>query len=249
MQLLAVFMLFSALAVITSASSPSPKPYVPAQDLEELAKLMPANALPSPSGLKLKFVVLGVGTQNYTCASGTESDAPSTSGALARLYDIGTGLKDNPLAAEIIGCISPLAFFLGPSIEQLSLALRLRGFQHLLGHHFFHLSTPVFALDQLAQTPYPIAQVSKLRETKAPPSTFPGLAAVDSVNWLFLRDLNSTSQGGVDTVYRVETVGGTKPATCEGQRPTFEVEYAAQCKLDVRSILIDLGMINDLGDE
>jgi hypothetical protein len=36
------------------------------------------------------------------------------------------------------------------------------------------------------------------------------------------------SSGGVNTVYRLETAGGNKPATCQGQKKYFEVPYAAQ---------------------
>jgi hypothetical protein len=159
----------------------------------------------------------------------------------ARLYDIGTALKGNPLAADIIAFLSPLAFSLcqhpqhpqhPQHTQHVDLALRLQGSQHLLGHHYFHLSTPVFALDQLPQLPYPVARVSKLDETPARAYPAAGLAPADSVDWLLLHDVDGSSQGGVDTVYRVETAGGAKPATCNGQRPSFEVEYAAQCKSD-----------------
>ncbi|RYO55144.1 hypothetical protein AA0116_g9626 [Alternaria tenuissima] len=36
------------------------------------------------------------------------------------------------------------------------------------------------------------------------------------------------TQGGIDTVYRVETAGGNKPATCKGMPASWEVKYAAQ---------------------
>jgi hypothetical protein len=43
---------------------------------------MPQSLLPAPAG-RLKYVVLGVGTQNYTC-NGDENDAPGTTGAMGK---------------------------------------------------------------------------------------------------------------------------------------------------------------------
>lgn len=99
----------------------------------------------------------------------------------------------------------------------------------MVGHHFFSVDTPIFALDQLAERPYPVAQVSKLSEVDAPrPSCADDQAAV--IKWLYLQDTTGISRGGIDTVYRVETAGGNKPSTCKGQKSHFEVEYTAQCE-------------------
>jgi hypothetical protein len=56
-------------------------PYIPAQNLSRLAILMPQSTLAAPSD-QLKYVVLGMGTQNYTCQSNTPGDAPGTTGAV-----------------------------------------------------------------------------------------------------------------------------------------------------------------------
>jgi hypothetical protein len=108
--------------------------------------------------------------------------------------------------------------------------LRFQGFKQLLGHHFFDHDTPVFALDQLHQAPYPIALVQKLDETDAPTTSYMGVQPEANIKWLFLKDLKGISRGGIDTVYRIKTAGGNKPATCKGQKPSFEVNYAAQCE-------------------
>ena len=75
----------SVLGLLASSVSALPakkaQTYTPASNLDRLAKLMPKSALPAPDGLQLKYVVLGVGTQNYTCATGDESAAPGTTGA------------------------------------------------------------------------------------------------------------------------------------------------------------------------
>lgn len=99
----------------------------------------------------------------------------------------------------------------------------------MVGHHFFSGASPVFALDQLA-SPFPRAIVAKLDDTDAPSSSCPGTSQEGAIKWLFLQDTKGASQGGIDTVYRVETAGGNKPSTCKGQAATFEVKYSAQCK-------------------
>jgi hypothetical protein len=76
----------SALALLASSVSalPTKQTYTPVSNLDKLVKLMPKSALPAPDGLQLKYVVVGIGTQNYTCASDDENVAPGTTGATGR---------------------------------------------------------------------------------------------------------------------------------------------------------------------
>jgi hypothetical protein len=111
--------------------------------------------------------------------------------------------------------------------------LKSRGYDHLVGHHFFQkierllsANTPIFALDQLATVDYPLLQVNNKTTTPAPAGSAEG-----SVPWLRLQDTMGLSKGQIDTVYRVETAGGSAPATCQGRlNSRSEVLYAAQCK-------------------
>lgn len=132
-----------------------------------------------------------------------------------------------------ISSISPLALSLSTWVSRLGMNLQSQGYSFVLGHHFFQkvegTNTPVFAFDQL-DAPYPMAQVLKVDAHDAPTSSCPGLANEGTVPWLYLKDTRSVSQGGIDTVYRIETAGGKAPATCKGQKANFEVAYAAQCK-------------------
>jgi hypothetical protein len=86
----------SAIALFTASTHALPRPgkqsdtYTPAKDLSKLAKLMPTSALPVPDG-PLKYVVLGIGTQNYTCSTGNPDAAPGTTGALGKIK-----LKETP---------------------------------------------------------------------------------------------------------------------------------------------------------
>lgn len=61
-----------------------PKDAVPYSfpSLDRLSAMMPKSALPAPDGLQLKAVVLGIGTQNYTCDSGVPTSEPGTTGAI-----------------------------------------------------------------------------------------------------------------------------------------------------------------------
>lgn len=58
-----------------------PKPYV-VPSLDRLQAIMPKSTLPTPDGLQLKFVGLGIGTQNYTCTTGVPTSEPGTTGAV-----------------------------------------------------------------------------------------------------------------------------------------------------------------------
>jgi hypothetical protein len=121
-------------------------------------------------------------------------------------------------------------YSLGSQNPQLDAVLRTFGLQHLVGHHFFENDTPIFALDQLDHEPFPVARVRKRNETEAPNLSCLSTPIEGNVKWLFLKDSEGVSQGGLDAVYRVETVGGNRPATCRGQKPNLEVHYVAQCK-------------------
>jgi hypothetical protein len=46
--------------------------------------------------------------------------------------------------------------------------LQAHGVSSLISYHFFTSGTPVFALDQLAERLYPVAQISKVGESDAP---------------------------------------------------------------------------------
>lgn len=69
-----------AAAAFVSTADALPQPPRPAS-LNNLAKKMPQNSMTAPTGLELKYVLLGVGTQNYTCLTGDQAVAPETTGA------------------------------------------------------------------------------------------------------------------------------------------------------------------------
>jgi len=79
-----LFSSFSAtiVAVVALASTAVAAPHKP-RALTNLAALLPRGTLPTPpSNKELKYVALGLGTQNYTCLTGNQTAAPGTTGAL-----------------------------------------------------------------------------------------------------------------------------------------------------------------------
>ena len=113
------------------------------------------------------------------------------------------------------------------------MSLRSQGYEHIAGHHFFAdvsgTNTPTFAFDKLS-APFPMTQVAKIGNVDAPAHACPGKNGLPAVQWLYLQHKAGITQGGINTVYRVETAGGNKPATCKGMPASWEVKYAAQCK-------------------
>jgi hypothetical protein len=223
----------AAMALSLFASSVTAWPQYPrATNLDALSAKMPQNTLPPPTNLKLKYVLLGIGTQNYTCLTTNETAPPETTGAVAKLYDLGTQLSKDPWAQFKIPTISGLALSLSKSPwggnKFLDEYLKQQGYNQLLGNHFFTVKVPTFSLTQVRENPYPRAMVLKKAEMDAPKWACPGTQGEGAVKWLQLVDDQKLSQGGVNTVYRIETAGGKSPAVCKGQKKTFETPYAAQ---------------------
>lgn len=128
-----------------------------------------------------------------------------------------------------ISTISGLALSLSTfGTRQLDMYLNAQGYNQWLGNHFFTLLVPTFSLYKVKSTPFPLAMVTKKADMDAPKTSCPGTQGEGAVKWLKLVDETGVSLGGVNTVYRLETAGGNKPALCKGMKQTFEVPYAAQ---------------------
>ncbi|KAF2682944.1 hypothetical protein K458DRAFT_390220 [Lentithecium fluviatile CBS 122367] len=221
-----------ALSLFAPSAAAWPK-YPRATGLDALASKMPQSTLPAPTAdLKLKYVLLGLGTQNYTCTAGNDSAVPFQPGAVAKLYDIGTQLNKDPWAQFKIPTISGLALSLSNtpwgSSRLLDEYLKQQGYNQILGNHYFTLTVPTFSLSAVKSNPYPLAMVTKAMAVDAPKWACPGTTGEGAVKWVQLIDSLKQSVGGVNTVYRLETAGGNPPATCKGQKQAFEVPYAAQ---------------------
>lgn len=92
---------------------------------------------------------------------------------------------------------------------------------YVTGHHFFvNDTTPRFDLDT------PNGMCGTMSASKVASSEPPATAQEDSIPWLFLKALQGQDYG---EVYRLETVGGSAPPSCEeAGSASFQVRYAAQ---------------------
>ncbi|CAE6482579.1 unnamed protein product [Rhizoctonia solani] len=170
-------------------------------------------ALPSspdisiPSGLKPKYITLGVGTQNYTCSSaGTYASA----GAVATLVDISCAYASDPY---LFGDVQTWAYNLYPQWQYAS-----EPYTHELGKHYFISQSgsiaPKFDFTQTGKG-YTVAK--KAAGTTSPEGS-------NNVDWL---ELQSTSGNLAKYVFRVDTQGGQPPASCKAGE-TVRVKYTAK---------------------
>jgi hypothetical protein len=217
----AVLAYFSALA--TAAAIPNDN--VELERRGALTASLPSSGLPSPSsispGVTLKYIALGVGTQNYTCASTPDSaSAPVQVGAKATLFDAGQFYSNFP---GMIPTLPGLALGLYAMTGQPDMTKILGA--GVLGNHFFNGGgQPTFDLTKVGAR----LTSKRLNNVAAPADSCPGPNNVGAVDWLQLTDVGSdASWGGVTYVYRVETAGGKPPTSCSGKTGTFTVPYAA----------------------
>jgi hypothetical protein len=96
------------------------------------------------------------------------------------------------------------------------------------GHHYFLTTTTAFfdlntPSMQLGQVP-----CAKNNSTPAPHGAPLGQNNVGygSVPWLKLLAKNGAT-GGLQEVYRLNTAGGSPPATCQSMPSSFQVQYSA----------------------
>ncbi|KAI9735335.1 MAG: hypothetical protein M1818_006530 [Claussenomyces sp. TS43310] len=194
----------------------------PACDLSAAA--MPSSSLAPPdSGLLLKHVAIGRGTQNYTCTNSSSQATPAAAGAVATLYNASCVAATLPAILDLLPNLT-LQWNLNAADQEALYPASV----FLSGHHFFtNATTPYFNLDttamQLGQ-----ASCSKVSSVPAPADAPLGQGGVGngSVPWLKLQTHDAT--GSLEQVYRVNTAGGNPPKTCDGMPAQFEVQYAAE---------------------
>lgn len=182
---------------------------------------LPSSGLPAPTGA-LQYIALGVGTQNYTCAStpGSTSAAPVSIGALARLSDASQFLQNHD---DLVDKLPGLA--LGLSTMGISDPAKMFNLPYLGQHFFTSTASPEFDLTAVGDR----LVAKKLANVAAPADACAGPGNAGAVDWLQLGDNGAgLSFGGIGYVYRVQTAGGKAPATCAGKTGVFTVPYAAE---------------------
>ena len=184
------------------------------------ATLQPPNStLPAPlPGLSLKYVALGLGTQNYTCATSDSTSLPAPIGAAANLYDT---------TAAVAAVASAPSSTVQRALNAVSCAAdseNTAGGLKQIGHHYFDAAgTPTFDL-----TPQGLLLKAKKVDTMTAPSgACAGRDGAGAVPWLMLQDDGTGRSVGLTQVFRVETAGGNAPPTCDGAAPSIQQDYAA----------------------
>jgi hypothetical protein len=163
------------------------------------------------------------GTFNIPTATlpttGTGTDLPSPNPSLTlKAIGHGRGTQNytcaSPSAAPVaIGALATLFF----DIESFS--------PSILGHHFFSASgVPTFDLTRLSL----YFSGKKTASVPAPPNAAKGQDGSAAVPWLQLQDNGAGLSHGISEAYRVETAGGSAPASCASMPAAFQVQYSAQ---------------------
>ncbi|KAF2461932.1 hypothetical protein BDY21DRAFT_359956 [Lineolata rhizophorae] len=221
MQFTTVALSLLAMSPLSALARALPETRIVARELPNMPDCKVSNArmpvaptpLPVPeAGLSVAQVVVGRGTQNYTCASSTSDDEPEAAGALAQLFNATCIAATYP---ELLSRMTVLAmdFPIPTSDDPDSPTSRMHS-----GTHFFqNATTPFFTLEDAGLGH---VALSKKNVTDAPNKE-------DDVKWLKLAS-NGAEDNAWQEVYRVNTVGGVPPKTCEGLQSTFTVQYSAE---------------------
>ncbi|RKU44896.1 hypothetical protein DL546_001114 [Coniochaeta pulveracea] len=199
---------------------------VPVCDLSKASMPAAPSALPPPTaGLVLKHVALGRGTQNYTCDTTNATAVPVAVGALATLFNASCVASSYP---DLLNLLPKVAMqFNLTAAGQEKIRTMVPGNMAISGEHFFtNPTTPFFDLNQ-GNIPLGSAPCAKNNSSPAPADAPKGQGGEAAVPWLkLLTKVGAT--GDLQEVYRVETAGGSAPATCKGLPAAFNVQYSAQ---------------------
>jgi hypothetical protein len=184
-------------------------------------------ALPAPSGAA-SFVLLGAGTQNYTCSdAGTYTSA----GALADLYDISCLANKDPSAFDSIQTVAMDALIAAGGN---SLGGSFQG-NPKVGLHYFQPNpagglSPIwdFRGDCAIGNPDAFVLAAKKGNTAAP-------TGAQDVDWLFL----TGSSGALATqIYRTHTQEGQPPTSCTPGSAPITVKYTSKYWLDGSTVTV-----------
>ncbi|KAF3906726.1 hypothetical protein AA313_de0201186 [Arthrobotrys entomopaga] len=179
---------------------------------------------PAPTD-KLLTILLGIGSQNYSCSAGV----PVANGAYAPLYDVSCLIKSDPSVSKYL---TGLAVHLPPIVQTgaLALAQNFLNAKITSGLHYFtgDFATPAFQLN---------IAIEKNKAEKFVGSVFQKLAAPAGADTgkvpdnhgavPYLKLMPKTGMGStLSTIYRVDTAGGMQPSTCDwtGQK---QIPYSA----------------------
>lgn len=173
-------------------------------------------------------MVLGRGTQNYSCADATENSTPVSRGAEAILYDVSCLAANYP---SLLHELPDVLVQLQASVQYYLTAVfqRLSKEKVIVGHHFFapDFSTPVF---DFRITPDVKLYFSGTKDASIAATAYASKGSpgeeYGAVDWLRLKAGDKSVESKL--AYRVHTAGGKAPANCKGRGGNFAVDYAAE---------------------
>lgn len=173
-------------------------------------------SLPSPTGT-LKYITLGRGTQNYTCAS-SPTGAPVAIGAAAALFNVAQLLPALSKSAgqAMLDTLPNTA--VSESVAQISQS----GLPVVGEHHFTAAGVPTW---DLFGEDGALLYGEGVGDIAAPQGANAGPQGYGAVDWKALTA--EAGSVGLKEVYRVETAGGKAPASCGGSGAPIQVQYAA----------------------
>jgi len=189
---------------------------------------VPASAFILPAGLPAltsapRYTAVGVGMQNYTCASGKYSSI----GAVARLFDASC-LYGKPefltIENDTYNIWNQRPDYYPQDTDMANQFKKDFNIDPIGNHYFAYLNgtlSPVFDFTSTGRTkgnPNAIFFGKKIADVPSPDGSL-------NVDWLALQNVS----GQLSTmVYRIKTVKGQPPATCTPGSPNITVKYAAQ---------------------
>lgn len=202
--------------------------------VNQLQTKQPTQTLPANNNVTLQYIALGVGIQNYSCAS--TSATPESIGAIATLFDVTGYLQEcgNPktskLSAQYLKAYNQEACQASQDLDDDSCqqGANFMDFD-ILGKHYFGkpngAGVPFFDIHDKA-----FLSAQKTGSCVAPDSAYGGgKKGFGAVDWLFLPSDDSDRNQGLSEVYRINTAGGLPdPAGCAGGDATLSYKYVAE---------------------
>ena len=220
-----------------SGSGPNKRPQPPTHQqlsIQQLQVQQPTlTGLASNTNATLQYVGLGVGVQNYTCASTTAT--PKSVGAIATLFDVTEFLQGTTDLSSNISAVY-LKAYEGQSCKPNPADLSDHSCEEnvnrlnfdVLGEHFFANvnGAGVASFDIYSQS---FLSAVKAGDVKAPSNAYDGSNDAGAVDWLFLPSDGSSRTFGTSEGYRINTAGGTPTSDqCSDGKSAFSVKYAAE---------------------
>lgn len=189
-----------------------------------VAKLPTTGALPATNNT-VKFVAVGRGIQNYSCAA--VNATPVATGAIAVLWDYTSLASSNETELNTLPGLAVNVPFDPFPLDGTPTSLAGLPAATVLGHHFFAADgTPTFNLTGANM----ILFGNKTATVTAPVGSPLGPNGTGSVAWLQLEakvNIAAETSVGITEAYRVQTAGGN-PMTLCSSAGTQSIPYASE---------------------